>query len=138
MRYEKPLVGNMTQGVAEEYFNGYVDITADSKTGFEMGMEKGEALFPSAPQEFVRDAETGTYVIENITDSYERTRDLWLNQAGGLTVSDIQGITLPEVFADSGASVDDRARALQEALAEALPSRTISFEDARRTYCIYS
>ena len=115
------LVGHMSEGVAEKYFNGYVGTEGPRSTGgLEFGMEQGEAAFPSAPQEFAYDTEQGRYVLEPFNNSVERTYAMWVTEAGlsGSEWGAIADMPLPEEFADARASVEERATALREAAAE--------------------
>lgn len=104
----------------EKYITGYAgtsNVRADDGMGY--GIEKGETYLPSAPQEYVRDPETGAYVREDLETSATRTVNLWLREAGisGSEWDKIYDMRLPEEFADSGASIDERAQALIKAAA---------------------
>ncbi|MFQ5540649.1 MAG: hypothetical protein ACE5F4_00120 [Candidatus Paceibacteria bacterium] len=126
------LVGNMTDGVAKKYFDGYVGTNGTRSTGgLAFGMTEGEVLFPSAPQEFVYDPEAGRHVLESSDVSAARTYALWVSEAGlsGDEWSMVDDMRLPEAFADPDTSVDERADALMRAMEER--GVAISKEDAR-------
>ncbi|MEK7613318.1 MAG: hypothetical protein AAB439_00365 [Patescibacteria group bacterium] len=104
----------------EKYFTGYAgtsNVRADDGMGY--GIEKGEMYMPSAPQEFVYDEKTNTYVREDLETSTTRTVNLWLREAGISSGewNEVYDMRLPAEFADSGTSIKERAQALIESAA---------------------
>lgn len=116
------LVGHMQEGEQfQKYVTGYEGTEGPrSAGGREQGIEFGETLFPSAPQQLVLNPETGVYGYEPLETSATRTVNVWLAEAGisASEWNDLYDMPLPEEFADPKASFNTRVEALIKAAAE--------------------